>query len=167
MLEPKTVHERLSRDLMFMQMAELLRLRSSCNRGQVGALIVRDARIVSTGYNGAPSGAPHCTDVGCDVQHVYVEHKHPDGGYYAEPEEQELGCQRAVHAEANAIAWAARKGISTEGATLYSTHAPCLKCAQLIATCGIKVVYYQQSYRLERLDILEESGVKVEQIGWL
>lgn len=149
MLEPKTVHERLSRDRMFMQMAELLRLRSSCNRGQVGALIVRDARIVSTGYNGAPSGAPHCTDVGCDVHYKY------------------MGCQRAVHAEANAIAWAARKGISTEGATLYSTHAPCLKCAQLIATCGIKVVYYQQSYRLERLDILEESGVKVEQIGWL
>lgn len=159
---------RLERDHMFMQMAGLAAQRSTCNRGCVGVIIARGSRVVSMGYNGAPSGAPHCTDVGCDAQTVMVEHKHPEGGYYIDVDNPiDLGCQRAVHAEANALAWAARNGIATEGSTLYSTHAPCLKCAQLIVTSGIVRVVYEQNYRLERLDILEEGKVTVDQVSWL
>ena len=143
--------DRIERELMFMKMAELVAQRSTCLRGNVGAIIVRESRVVSMGYNGAPSRAPHCIDVGCDII---------DG-------QEDQGCQRCVHAEANALAWAARNGIATEGAEMYSTHAPCLKCAQLIVTCGINKVWYQAHYRLERLDILRQSKVYVERLTWL
>lgn len=136
---------RLSRHEMHMEIARLVAKRSTCERGNVGAVIVRGSRIIATGYNGAPSNAPHCTDVGCHI---------PD---------PHMGCQRAVHAEANALAWAARQGIATENAYLYSTHAPCIKCAQLIVTAGISHMWFETEYRLQRLDILRESGVGVNQ----
>lgn len=141
---------RLDREQMFMEMARLVAERSSCTRGNVGAVIVRESRVISMGYNGAPPGALHCIDVGCDI---------------IEGQESQ-GCQRTIHAEANAIAWAARVGISTADAAMYSTHAPCLKCAQLIAACGIKHFFYENSYRLERLDILRLSGIYEEQFTW-
>ena len=125
---------------MFMAMAWLVSARSTCNRGQVGAVIVDDRRPVSIGYNGAPPRMKHCTEVGCD------------------PED---GCERTIHAEANAIAWAARRGISVEGATMYSTHSPCRMCANLIASAGIDAFIYDTEYRLGRLDILDAVNIKV------
>lgn len=138
-------HEpRITRDGMFFGICETIRKRSTCRRGKVGCIIVKDSRIVSMGYNGAPPGAPHCIEIGCDVE----ENNH------------EAGCQRSIHAEANAIAHAARVGTSTEGGTLYSTHSPCLKCAQLIVSAGIQRVLYRTEYRRpEGLDLLRELGV--------
>lgn len=105
----------------FLSLAKLVSTRSTCPRAQVGAVIVRDKRIISTGYNGAAPGEPHCTEIGCLMV---------DGH-----------CLRAIHAETNAIAQAARFGISVEGAMLYlydSRHRPpCSKCRQLILASGI------------------------------
>lgn len=131
--------DRISRSELFMEVAHLLRQRSTCSRGKVGAVLTRDNRIIATGYNGAAPGEPHCLDLGCDVH----ENMH------------EAGCQRTVHAEANVIAYAARHGQSCEGATLYCTHGACLKCAQLILSAGIANVVYGTPYRLpEGLELL-------------
>ena len=111
-------------DLYFIQIAKEVASRSTCPRASVGAVIVKDNRIISTGYNGAPSGEPHCTDEGC-----VMENEH---------------CARAVHAETNAIAQAAKYGVSLNGATIYITDAMgrkptpiCHKCSQLIKVAGI------------------------------
>lgn len=132
------VINRISREQMLLEIIEIVRKRSTCLRGKVGVVIVKSNRIVSMGYNGSPPGAPHCFDLGCDV----------------DEDNHDAGCQRTVHAEANAISFAAREGVSTKGATMYSTHAPCLKCAQLIVTCGIAEFIYVRDYRAERLDVL-------------
>jgi dCMP deaminase len=100
--------------------------RSSCPRLSVGVVLVRDGRIISTGYNGAPPGMAHCTEVGCDMGE---------------------GCKRAIHAEVNAIAWAARNGVSTYGATMFSTRAPCVACAQVALAAGIVQIHYDVLYR--------------------
>src|SRR4051794_29084944 len=102
---------------LYLAIAQLLRTQSTCTRGEVGALLVRERRIIATGYNGSPPRLPHCLDVGCDIG--------PDGG-----------CQRAIHAEANVLAFAARHAGGAGGATLYSSAGPCLKCAQLIVSAG-------------------------------
>jgi len=104
--------------------------RATCERARIGAVIAKENRIVSTGYNGSPSGLPHCTEVGCE----------PDS---------DGGCIRTVHAEANAIAFAARNGIPLEGGVLYCTYSPCLNCARLIINSGIKEVVYEKVYRVE------------------
>lgn len=131
---------RPTHDDMFMEMAYSVARRSTCNRGQVGTVIVQDRRPVSIGYNGAPPGMKHCTEVGC------------------EPED---GCERTIHAEANAIAWAARRGIRVEEATMYSTHSPCRMCANLIVAAGISKFVYDNDYRLGRLDILDQGFLLV------
>lgn len=131
---------RPTHDEMFMAMAYLVAARSTCNRGHVGAVIVDDRRPVSIGYNGAPPGMKHCTEVGCDP---------PDG------------CERTIHAEANSIAWAARRGISLEGTTMYATHSPCRMCASLIIAAGISHFVYDQEYRLGRLDMLDAVNIEV------
>lgn len=133
-----------------MEVAETIRKRSTCLRGKVGVVIVNDNRIIATGYNGAPPGAPHCFELGCDVD----ENVH------------DAGCERAIHAEANAIAWSARAGVSTTGAHLYTTHSPCLKCAQLIVSCGITRVYWARPYRLVAgVELLEQLGVELSQVS--
>lgn len=132
-----------------MGVAETIRKRSTCLRGQVGTVIAREFRIISTGYNGSPPGAAHCLDVGCDVI---------DNDYF-------LGCQRAVHAEANAIAWAARNGAPTRGSIMYCTSSPCLNCAQLIVSAGITGFVFVREYRLlDGLDLLDELGISVQQM---
>jgi dCMP deaminase len=115
----------------FLNIAKAISVRSTCPRAQVGAVIVKDGRIISCGYNGAVAGEPHCTEAGCLVK---------DGH-----------CQRAVHAETNAIAQAARFGVSVEGATLYywdslqrPVHEVCVKCSQLIKAAGITKVIYNE-----------------------
>ena len=126
---------RASWDEYFMEIAELVKTRSTCLRRNVGALIVKDNRIISTGYNGPPSGIEHCEDLGG----CYREMLHVPSG-----ERHEL-C-RALHAEQNAIIQAAKFGVSTEGATLYVTHQPCIICAKMIINSGIKKIIYGNPY---------------------
>lgn len=128
---------------MLLAIAQLQALRSTCTRSKVGAVIAKDNRIISTGYNGAPSGLPHCTEVGCEIG--------PDGG-----------CDRCSHAEAGAIAFAARMGIPLEGSSLYCTHLPCYDCAKLIINAGIKEVHCLELYRdLRGRDLLTQAGIIV------
>ena len=131
---------RASRDSMLMAMAWVASRRGTCNRLSVGAVIAHDSRVVSTGYNGNPSGMDHCSHT-----------------------KEDLKCTTAVHAEANAIAFAARwGGKGTQDATLYVTHAPCLECAKLIINSGITAVIYDRPYRLtEGLEMLHSAGVQV------
>lgn len=133
---------RISRREMFKEILGIIEKRSTCERKQVAAIIEKDGRIISTGYAGAPSGLPHCIDVGCDIG--------PDGG-----------CIRTVHAEANAIAYAAKNGISTDGATMYCTSSPCINCAKLIVNAGIKKVLFKEYYRdTSGVQLLQEAGVE-------
>src|SRR6478735_2098258 len=117
----------MDREDFFKQVAELAATRSTCIRAQVGCVLVQYKNIISTGYNGAPPGQPHCTDVGCD-ELLYSDQS---------GEVHTTGCRRAIHAEANALAWAARMGHSTLGATLFTTHEPCGTCARLLVSAGI------------------------------
>ena len=126
----------------FMLIAKIMSTRSTCNSRPTGAVIVKDNHILSTGYNGAMPGAPHCID----------QPDMDDGRPYCYrrslgiPDVDKYNFCKASHAEANAIAQAARYGISVEGATLYTTLAPCYVCLKLIATARIRAVYYEQSY---------------------
>lgn len=125
-----------------MEMADLMAKRSTCDRAHVGCIITQDGRVVCTGYNGAPSGMPHCLDVGCEIVNE--------------------GCERTLHAEAAAISFAARKGITLEDAEMYCTHAPCYSCAKLIINSGISAIYYQKPYRDTRgIELLLDAGVGV------
>ena len=140
--------ERPSVDDYFMEIASVVSKRSTCLRNQVGALFVRNKRILTTGYNGAPAGLPHCDVVGCAREGVASGTRH------------EL-C-RAVHAEQNAIIQAALHGISIEGATLYCTHQPCILCAKMMINARIRKVVYRESYPDETaLKFLEQAGIEV------
>ena|SRR5438128_343895 len=111
--------ERISRDDMFLAICKEVAKRGTCLRAQVGCLIVKDNRIISTGWNGSPPGKPHCFDVGCIIENGH--------------------CIRTIHAETNAIGFAARYGISTEGADLLTTGWPlCLTCEKLAISAGIR-----------------------------
>lgn len=140
-------------DVRFMEMARLVASWSSCyqqNR-QVGAVIVKDKRILTTGYNGAPSGLVSCKEKGeCLRKKLNI----PSGTRH------EI-CY-AVHAEQNAIVQAAKMGVSVEGATIYVTHQPCSICTKIIINSGIKKVVYQEGYPDEfSLQLLDEAGVSL------
>jgi dCMP deaminase len=138
-------------DEYFMEIAAVVAKRSTCLRNQVGALFVKNKRILTTGYNGAPSGLDHCDLVGCAREDVASGTRH------------EL-C-RAVHAEQNAIIQAALHGISIEGATLYCTHQPCILCAKMMINARIKKVTYRESYPDETaLQFLEQAGIEVSRL---
>lgn len=142
--------ERPSPDAYFMEIAEVVSKRSTCLRHKNGAVLVRDKHILSTGYNGAPRGLPHCSEVGC----LREELKIPSG------QRHEL-C-RGTHAEANSIIQAALHGISTADATMYSTHQPCTLCAKLIINAQIKEVVYATPYADElAVRLLASAGVKL------
>jgi len=119
----------------FLEIAKLVATRSTCLRRQVGAVIVKDRQIISTGYNGAPSGIMSCMELGS----CYREQNNIPSG------EKHETCS-AVHAEANAIVQAAKHGISVKGSTMYITHQPCSMCARLIVNSGIKHVYWEEGY---------------------
>src|SRR4030095_13483856 len=143
LVDPQLSRQRLSRPELFMRVAELYAQRSSCLRARVGAVAVRDGRIVATGYVGAPSGMKHCLDVGCDIG--------PDGG-----------CIRSIHAEANLVAWSARTGTTLEGTEIYCTMACCYACAKLLLQAGIDEFVYVLDYRDRRgLDLLISQKVLV------
>ena len=140
-------------DEYFLQLARQAATRSTCLRRQVGAVLVRDKRILTTGYNGAPRNTAHCLDVGCLREQLGI----PSG------ERQEL-C-RAIHAEQNAIIQAALHGISIEGATLYCTHQPCILCAKMMINARVTKVVYQLSYPdWTALDFLRQAGIEVVRV---
>ena len=146
--------ERPSWDSYFMKIAYLVSTRSTCLRRKVGAVLVRDKRILTTGYNGAPSHLAHCSEVGCLREKLGI----PSG------ERQEI-C-RGLHAEQNAIIQAALSGISIRGATLYCTHQPCITCSKMIINAEIKKIIYKQDYpdKLAQ-EMLKEAGVELIKIG--
>lgn len=124
--------ERLSLDDYFMEIARVVAKRSTCLHRQVGAVIVKGKQIISTGYNGVPSGHAHCLDIGCAREDV--------------PSGQRSELCRGAHAEQNAINFAARYGISIERATLYTTLFPCSWCAKSIVNAGLARVVYAEDY---------------------
>lgn len=137
-------------DDYFMDMARMVATRATCDRKQVGAVIVRDRRTIASGYNGSVSGDVHCEDEGCKVV----------GGH----------CIRTVHAESNAILQCAKFGASTDGATLYVTHFPCLQCTKQIIQAGIHQVLYGEAYQVDdyAVELFGRAGVTlslVEQMG--
>lgn len=119
----------------FFKIADVVATQATCDRANVGCVIVKDKRILSTGYNGSLPGAPHCDDVGHDMV---------DGH-----------CIRTVHAEKNAIGWAARYGTSLKGSSMFLTHFPCLDCFQDIVIAGIAKVYYKEAYREDNVKMVE------------
>ena len=143
-------NRRPSWDTYFMDITVLVAKRSTCTRRAVGAVIVRDKRILTTGYNGAPSGVRHCLEVGCLRERLNIE----------SGQRHEL-C-RGIHAEQNAIIQAAFHGVSIRGATLYCTNLPCLICAKMIINAGISKVFYLSGYAddLSR-EMLEEARVEL------
>jgi dCMP deaminase len=141
-------------DSRFMEMAQFVATWSSCYKENrhVGAVIVRDKRILTTGYNGAPSGVTSCVERG---ECIRVKLGIPSGT------RQEV-CY-AVHAEQNAICQAAKLGLALEGATLYCTHQPCTICARLIINSGIKKVIYKEGYPDDfSLKLFKEAGVTIQ-----
>ncbi len=135
-------------DEYFMEITELVSRRSTCLRRKVGAVIVKDKRILTTGYNGAPKGLPHCLEIGC-----LREIKKVSSG-----ERQEL-C-RGLHAEQNAIVQAALHGLSIKDSVLYCTTQPCVTCAKMIINSGIKMIIYKEKYPDELArKMLKEAGV--------
>lgn len=142
---------RPSWDDYFLEIAQQVATRATCLRRRVGAVIVRDKRIISTGYNGPPSGLAHCDEVGCLREQLGI----PSG------QRQEI-C-RGLHAEQNAIIQAALHGVSTQGGTIYITHQPCVTCAKMIVNAGIDRVVCLEGYPDELArKILEEAHVALE-----
>jgi len=143
---------RLSWDQYFMEICRVVAQRSTCPRAAVGAVIVLDRTILATGYNGAPAGLPHCTEVGCLVTASTA----PDGS-------TEENCFRTIHAEINAIAQAAKNGVSIRGSDIYVTHSPCIHCLKVIVNTGIRRVCYERPYKLERVEeLVAQSGIRFE-----
>jgi len=137
----------------FMDITILVARRTTCIRRAVGAVIVKDKRILSTGYNGAPSGVRHCAEVGCLREKLNVQ-----SGMRHE-------LCRGIHAEQNAIIQAAYHGVSVRGASIYCTTQPCSICAKMIINAGITTIYYRSGYADELArEMLAEAGIGIIQI---
>jgi len=132
-------------DDYFMAIARIVATRSTCDRLRAGAVLVKDKRIISTGYNGAPPGLPHCDG--------------PEGHLM-----EEGHCIRTIHGEHNALLQAAKiPGASTEGSTLYTTYSPCMHCCKYIVACGVKRIVLGKIYRAEQaIDYLRDAGLQVD-----
>lgn len=147
--------ERPSWHQYFLTITRQVAERSTCNRAKVGAVIVREKNILATGYNGAPAGLPHCTDVGCLIYTSCT----PAG-------ETEENCFRCIHAEINAIAQAARNGSSIRDADIYITHTPCIHCLKVLINTGIRRIFYEHDYKRQTLDeLLRYTDVQLERVA--
>ncbi|MFN2146524.1 MAG: deoxycytidylate deaminase [Anaerolineales bacterium] len=131
-------------DNYFIKIAVTVAERSTCDRAHVGAVLVREKRILTTGFNGSPAGLPHCDDAG----HLLVE------GH----------CVRTIHAEMNAVIQAALHGISTNGATCYVTHFPCINCTKTLINAGITRIVYLDDYRVDdiAMDFIKDTGIALK-----
>jgi len=150
MQKKKSAHKRPSWDEYFLEVAQLVSKRATCLRRSVGALLVKDKKILATGYNGAPSGLGHCLDIGCLREKLKI----PSG------ERHEL-C-RGLHAEQNVLLQAALYGVSTRGSTLYITNQPCIICAKMLINAGIKEIVTCGDYPDKMAkDFLKEAGIRI------
>lgn len=133
-------------DEYFMQIARTVATRATCPRLSVGAVLVREHRILTTGYNGAPRGVAHCSEAGCLLVNDH--------------------CMRATHAEANAIVQGALHGVSLEGSTAYCTHQPCVNCSKLLISAGVSKIVYDVAYPDPiAAELLGEAGVALVQFA--
>jgi dCMP deaminase len=145
--------DRMGLDEYFMRVAFLVSRRSTCLRRRVGAIVVKQKRILTTGYNGAPRNIAHCLEVGCLREQMGIR-----------PGERHELC-RGVHAEQNAIIQSAVFGVPIEGGTLYSTTFPCVLCSKLIINAGLREIVYAKGYPDElSKQMLEESGILLRQV---
>jgi dCMP deaminase len=153
MSEDKQQKERLSWDEYFLQVADTISKRATCNRGQSGCVIAINNHILAAGYVGSPPGFPHCDEVGHQFKKVY----HEDGTVTEH-------CVRTIHAEQNAICQAAKRGVALDGATLYTRMTPCRVCAMLILGCGIKRVVCERKYHAgeESETMFRTAGIPIE-----
>lgn len=137
---------RISWEQYFLAQAKVVSLRSTCSRLEVGAVIVRNNRIIASGYNGSVDDSSHCIDEGC----LLVDNH----------------CVRTVHAEMNALIQCARFGVATEETEMYVTHFPCLQCTKHIIQAGVKKIYYAEDYRNDPLaeQLFKEANIDVEKI---
>lgn len=135
-------------DTYFMKIAYAVSERSTCDRAFVGCVLVRDKRIITTGFNGSPAGLPHCDEVG----HLLVE------GH----------CVRTIHAETNAIIQAALHGVSTRDCTCYVTHFPCINCTKALINAGMRRLVYHVAYRVDEnaLNFLKQANVEIFQVNY-
>lgn len=132
-------------DIYFMDIAKMVATRSTCTRKNIGAVIVKDKTILSTGYNGSIRGRPHCSEIGCDMENGH--------------------CVATIHAEANAIIQAAKNGVAIDKAEIYTTASPCWNCFKLIANSGIIKIYYHEFYRDQRIKkVAKEIGLELNHI---
>ncbi len=144
---------RKSKDVYFSEIADLVSSRSTCIRNQVGAVIVKDSKILSTGYNGAPKKLPHCEDVGCIRDELGVK-----------PGTRHELC-RGLHAEQNAIIQAAFHGVSVNGATIFCTTRPCSICTKMLINAGIHEITYIEEYEDElAAQIVNEAELKIRRV---
>lgn len=140
---------RPSWDEYFMSIADMVKTRSTCTRRQVGAVIVKDKRILTTGYNGTPAGLKHCSEVGCLREQLGI------------PSGQRHELCRGIHAEQNAIIQAANFGVPIQGGTIYVTLSPCILCTKMLINAGITRIVAKEAYNDElALKMLEESGIE-------
>jgi dCMP deaminase len=138
-----TLMARPSWDEYFIELAQVVAKRSTCNRRSVGAVLVRDKRILTTGYNGSPPGQPHCTDEGCLMMDNH--------------------CVRAIHAEQNAIIQGAMHGIDLRGGSCYVTSSPCVHCSKMLIAVGIKRIVFLDKYTEEiGQEMARAAGVVLE-----
>lgn len=147
-------HTRPSWDEYFMDIVKDVATRSTCRRRKVGAILVKDKRIIATGYNGGPTGLAHCLEIGCLREKLGI------------PSGQQHELCRGVHAEQNAIIQAARYGVHTDGSVLYCTTQPCVQCTKMLLNAGVQEIVFEEGYPDGlALDLLKESGIKVRRIG--
>lgn len=145
---------RPSWDEYFMDIVRDVATRSTCRRRKVGAILVKDKRIIATGYNGGPTGLAHCLEIGCLREQLGI------------PSGQQHELCRGVHAEQNAIIQAARYGVHTEGSVLYCTTQPCVQCTKMLLNAGVTEIVFSEGYPDGlALQLLEESGITVRKLG--
>lgn len=141
-MENTIKHQRVSWESYFMNIAREVASRSTCHRKMVGAVIVLDKSILSTGYNGSLRGLPHCDEIGHEMENGH--------------------CVRTIHAESNAIIQAARNGVRIDGSEIFVTASPCYNCFKMIANAGIKKIFYGEFYRDERIkEHARELGIEL------
>lgn len=153
MSKKKVSHKRPSWDNYFLEMARLVSKRSTCLRRSVGAVLVKNKRILATGYNGAPSGLKHCIDIGCLREKLKI------------PSGQRHELCRALHAEQNALIQASLYGVSVKASTLYATNQPCVICVKMLINAGIKEIIVAGGYPDKMaMDFLKEAKIKIRRL---
>lgn len=151
--ESATGLTRKSKDIYFAEIADLVSSRSTCLRNQVGAVIVKESQILSTGYNGAPKGLRHCDEIGCIREQMGIK-----------PGERHELC-RGLHAEQNAVIQAAYHGVSVSGGRIYCTTRPCSICTKMLINAGIQEIVYVDEYQDSLADqLVQEAGIILRRV---